>query len=269
MQLAVNWSPEAAELFREGAVNFDIYKCSPWNELVEPANQQLRAYVHFEVTLGTGQHDKWDFAEIEGWLKRTDTLVINSHIVPQRAQFGDDIAVDDLTAALIAEVQKLVDHFGPERVIIENAPYQPRNMAKGYLIQGGEPALFQAITSETGCGFLLDVAHARLTSQTTGADFKAYIAALPVHRLRELHITGLGTRPDGSFGDHMPMRDDDWPAAEWAFDQIRTGAWRTPDTMAFEYGGIGRLRERCGSERAAIAVALPRFQHLIDTSVPT
>lgn len=263
MQLAVNWSPEAAALLDAGEITFDIYKCSDWEELVAPATEQLRAYVHFPLTLGAGEQDDWNFGEIEAWLKRTDTLFINAHIVPQRAQFAEDIGLDDLTERLRQEVQQLVEAFGAERVIIENAPYQARNIAEGYHALGREPALFRAITAATGCGLLLDVAHARLTCATFDADFKAYIAALPVHRLRELHITGIGARPDGSYGDHMPMMAEDWPIVEWAFEQINAGAWRMPETIAFEYGGIGRLRKRCGSEREAIASAIPRFHVLV------
>ena len=113
----------------------------------------------------------------------------------------------------------------------------------------------------TGCGFLLDLSHAQLAARVLGIDPYAYIEALPVTRIREIHVTGVqrfeGIWVDrartfgveesfieqvaGQYLDHLPMIDEDWEILSWALDRIREGAWATPQIVAYECGGIGPL----------------------------
>ena len=98
---------------------------------------------------------------------------------------------------------------------------------------------------------------------TGRADVQAYLNAMPVDALRELHVVGI--LPDkNEFGvreDHFAMTDDDWAVAEWAVAQIRAGRWREPETMAFEYGGVGELFD-WRSETDVIAAQAPRLYQL-------
>lgn len=259
MHFAINWSPEAANLLRAGHIEVDLFKCPDWPEVVTPAREQRPAYVHFPLSIGKGQAKEWDFAQIEQWLEATETVFVNCHINPTEDIFPENIALDDLTDALTQEVQLLVDQFGAERVIIENSPISELNIQRGYLRQGVKAEIFQRITSATNCGFLLDVAHAQLTCEYTGADPRHYMQSLPVDRLRELHITGIGMWNIGIRGDHMPLTAPDWEMTEWAVQQIRSGAWNQPYVMSFEYGGIGRLKEFCGSDGDKIAEQVPRL----------
>ncbi len=259
MHFAINWSPEAAELLRAGRIEVDWYKCPDWPEVVEPAREQRPSYVHFPLNIGNGQHATWDFDQIETWLATTETHFVNCHITPTKEHFPQEVGLDDLGAALLPEVETLVRHFGAERVIIENSPISELNLQRGYLRQGVEAVLFQRLTQATGCGFLLDTAHATLTCEYTGDDLHTYLQSLPVERLRELHITGIGTWNLGIRGDHMPLTEPDWALAEWVVQQIRTGGWGEPAVLAFEYGGIGRLKDWCGSDGDAIAQQVPRL----------
>ncbi|MEL6407295.1 MAG: DUF692 family multinuclear iron-containing protein [Chloroflexota bacterium] len=263
MQFAINWSPEAATLYDEGTIDFDMYKCSDWERLVEPAQKQRPSYVHFPLTIGRGQYPEWDFDDIYSWLDRTTTQFVNCHIVPDRAQFDSEISVRELAPLLAKEVQLLVDEFGAERVIIENCPYFAGNAFKNEKLQQGiEPYLLHHIVDVTDCGFLLDIAHAKMTCDFLGKDLDRYFASLPYNRIRELHVTGIGTRKNGTHGDHMPMTDADWQLLETCAEKIIAGKWATPAVMTFEYGGIEYLRDLCGSEREAIQRDVPRFMDI-------
>ncbi|MCA9914257.1 MAG: DUF692 family protein [Anaerolineae bacterium] len=270
MRFAINWSPEAADLLRTGQIEIDLYKCPDWPEVVTPAREQRPSYVHFPLSIGKGQARDWDFAQIENWLDTTETTFVNCHINPTQEIFPKDIALDDLLEPLTQEVQTLVDQFGAERVIIENSPISELNIERGYLRQGVEARIFQEISATTNCGFLLDVSHARLTCETTGDDPHQYMQSLPVSRLRELHITGIGIWNLGIRGDHMPLTDSDWHMTEWVVQQIRERAWNEPYLMAFEYGGIGKLKDWCGSDGDKIAEQVPRLfalAHSTDASI--
>ena len=88
-----------------------------------------------------------------------------------------------------------------------------------------------------------------------------YLDALPVGRLRELHVTGIHYRND-KLTDHLAFTDDDWEALEGVLERIRSGAWRRPETVAFEYGGIGPAFA-WRSDPAVLAEQLPRLHELV------
>lgn len=82
----------------------------------------------------------------------------------------------------MVQVEKLTDHFGPDRVIIENIPF--RTNENSNLMACAEPKIISQVVESTGCGFLLDVSHARITAHYFGMDAHTYIKALPVQQLR-------------------------------------------------------------------------------------
>lgn len=262
MQFAINWSPEAAQLLDEGRIEIDLFKCPDWPDVVTEARKQRPLYVHFPLSIGKGQYPNWRYNEIYEWLRGSDTRFVNCHINPTAEQFSADIGLEALSASLANEVQLLVDEFGAERVIIENSPHSAMNIQRGYLLQGTHPQIFQSITQETNCGFLLDIAHAVLTCDYTEQNLYDYLNALPVQRIRELHVTGIGTWRLGIRGDHMPLTEADWGHVQWVLAQIHSGLWATPQVMAYEYGGIGKLKEWCGSDKDTIAEHVPRLYRL-------
>jgi len=265
MRLAINWSPEAAELFDTGKIQFDLYKCPDWPDLVKDAQSQQAAYIHFPLSIGAGQMPDWNFAQIHDWLEKTDTRFVNCHITPRNSHISEDIDLDSLTELLYKEVAALVAEFGEELVIIENCPYFQGNIDRGYLLQGIEPELFHNLINATHCGLLLDVSHAQLTCNALERDFETYINALPVQHIREMHITGIGQWSTGITGDHMPLTALDWERVDYCVQQIQNGQWRKPDVMAFEYGGIAMLKDLCGSDKNAIAEQVPRLWQISQT----
>lgn len=259
IQFAVNYSPEASALLAENAIAIDRFKCPDWPDLVQSAQAQRPVYVHFPIVIGSGQYETWDFAAIENWLNSTATLFVNSHITPNKTQFSEDMPLDDLSAALIKEVEQLVSQFGAERVIIENTPLYAGNQHNGYLKQGIEPQLIQNIVQATGCGFLFDISHSKLTSEFMGWDWHSYVHELPLQHMRELHVTGIGKWTNGNVGDHMPLTAMDWSRFEIVMNLMESGVLATPQVVAFEYGGVGKLKDLCGSDRDALARDVPRL----------
>lgn len=268
MQFAINWSPEAAALLSAGKIQLDLYKCPDWADLVADARSQLASYVHFPLQVGCGQSGEWDLAQLENWLAQSETIFVNCHIMPRSPDIPADSTLDETVDLLAREIDLLVQRFGADRVIIENAPFMERHIEKGYLRHGANPLLFQHLTQATGCGFLLDISHATLTCEFTGADLYAYLNTFPTMHLRELHVTGIGTWTTGIRGDHLPLQVSDWERLAWCTDQIRGGAWRVPDVVAFEYGGIGRLRDLCGCDGEAIAEQAPRLYAIAHGLLP-
>jgi uncharacterized protein (UPF0276 family) len=243
MKFAINYSKQAARLVEQGDIEIDRFKCPDWPDLIVEASRLCPVAVHFTLQAGNGKIQETDWELVESLLQQTGTHYVNLHLAPERSDFPG-MAVDTRRAAdrrlvidrLITDVQAVVHRFGAERVILENVPYRVED---GTVIRPGvEPDAIGEVLQATGCGLLLDISHARIAARQLEMDERAYMAALPVNRLRELHFTGLHNL-DGRWQDHLPVLDDDWPVLDWVLKRVRQGEWAQPGMLAFEYGGVG------------------------------
>lgn len=260
MQFALNYSPAAAELVEARRIQFDLYKCPDWPEMIEKATQQYPAYVHFPLIAGQNNIEQVGLDHIERLLETTPTPFVNTHIGPRTADMDDPEDADEIVRRAVADILPLVAHFGPERVIAENVPYPDIYNDKPRL--ASMPHIIERIIYTANCGLLLDLAHARLAAEYLDMDTRDYIAQLPVERLRELHVTGVGISPQGERTDHMPMSSEDWSLLEWALASIRRGMWGRPQIIACEYGGVGDLFD-WRTHPAILVSDIPRMYELI------
>ncbi len=266
MQFAINYSPQALQLWREGKIQVDLFKCPDWEDLVGEVSRLHKLYVHMSLNLGLGQLANIDMEKLSNWLDTGETRVINTHLAVLRSGFApcERITEETVIARIVKELQPLCQRFGTERVVVENLPYPTRALYGDQLPESVDPAVISAVVERTGCGLLLDLAHAIRACEGTGRrDVCAYLEALPVHVLRELHVAGIAPERDelGMRHDHFAMTDEDWEVVEWALARIGSGSWRHPETLAFEYGGIGEKFEY-RSDPAVMAAQVPRLYAL-------
>lgn len=271
MQLAINYSPQAGKLVDEGIIDVDLFKCPTASDpvvalhrpgLLDDARAIRPIYVHFP--LNALDQTGVDWAEVDDVLESTETRYVNLHLIATNADFPgvDPASVDQRVLDIVADrfvegVGQVVGRYGADRVIVENVPYAA---AWKFLRACVEPEVIRRVVDETGCGLLLDLAHARITAQALGVDPIEYVGHLPVASLRELHVTGTG---DGEeLRDSMPMNADDWSLLEWASAQIHSGDWSRPWAAAFEYGGIGPIFD-WRSDPAVIAESAPRLRSIL------
>jgi uncharacterized protein len=293
VKFAVNYSEATADLLRRGLINFDYFKCPAWPDLIATAGALRPVNVHFPLLVGygiggaldgeTGEAPDW--GRIEAFLAQMGTPLVNVHMVaPPTAYPGLPLDTDDpahrdlITERLIADVVEVVRRCGAERVIAENNPPNADECLRpAYL-----PDVISSVVCETGCGLLLDLAHVRLAAGALGMDVRQYAEALPVERIREIHVTGVqrvegrwlermqqkGVAPAdmqrlaGRLIDHLPMTDEDWSLCEWAMGRIRSGAWRKPWIVTFEYGGVGPLWEAV-TDADVLRAQAPRLNALV------
>ncbi len=299
MKLAVNYSHPLVDLLNSEQVALDLLKCPAWPDLVTKALAVRPAYIHFPLQVGSGRGEvidtetkqpvNWD--KIETLLTQTKTPLVNVHLLQSAADFpqipreSDAPAhVEMLTEAFLRDLDVVIRRFGREMVIAENIHH-------GYG-QNMRPAIFPEViyrvVEEAGCGFLLDISHARLAARHWGVDAKTYINALPVQHIREIHVTGIQYFNDdwvervrqsgmdtaviqpyiGQFMDHLPMTDADWDFFAWALGQIEAGTWQEPWVLSFEYGGIGLPWEAITVPEALLE-QVPRLYEMMKTAVPT
>ncbi len=238
MKLAVNYSNPLVKLIKSGEIETDLIKCPDWEGMLEEAALYRPVTIHFSLDAGLGEMLDLDFDRIEKFLALTETPHVNTHLVTPRSCTPDDpTELSKVKELWRQEITMLVDHFGADRVVLEHYPF---TQAMPYIAPAADPKNFSSVIEDTGCQLLLDLAHARISADTLGMDVKDYIQALPLDRLAEMHVTGI--QPFGGIlTDHFGMDDEGWDVLDWALQQIKSGMWREPRIVAFEYGGVGDI----------------------------
>jgi uncharacterized protein (UPF0276 family) len=180
-----------------------------------------------------------------------------------------------VTEDLIRDVSAVAGRFGPERVIIENV-YDDRRI--GLLRPACLPEVISDVVEATGCGLLLDLSHAWLAARDLGMNPQDYVEALPVARLREVHVSGVQQLSDqqvekalksgldpgrvagwaGRLRDHFPMTEADWTFSGWAMEHVREGTWGQPWAVTFEVGGVSAFYELV-ADCEVLAEQIPRL----------
>ncbi len=293
MKLAVNYSAATARLLAGSEIAFDYFKCPAWPDVIEKAQAFRPVNVHFPLLVGAGigdaldgeTHAAADWRRIEALLTQTATPLVNVHLVappeyyPGISQDSDNpAAAEAVSARLIGDLEPVVRCFGTARVIAENNPPNPKECLR----PAYRPEVIRRVIEETGCGLLLDLAHARLAATKLGMDERHYVELLPIGRLHEIHITGVqriagrwlermteqavpteivAELAEREF-DHLPLTDPDWRFFERAISQVRAGAWREPWIVTFEYGGVGQPWEAL-TDADALRTQIPRLRRLV------
>ncbi len=264
MNFAINYSTPAAALIDGGHIQVDFFKTPPWPEMIANAERHRPVAVHFRLIAGNGQlAQQADWQLIEKILSETPTAYVNVHL---NADLRDGLPFDSdnpspaetrqVIAHMHRDVEALVKRFGAEKVIAENVPY--RVGEKHSIRTSVLPEVIAEIITTHNCGLLLDIAHARIAADSLGMDAKAYMRALPLERLRELHFTGLHDL-GGHLMDHLPVLDADWPWLEWVFEGIQNKGWGKPHLLAFEYGGENHPFFDANSDPQVILRDVPRM----------
>lgn len=299
MKLAINYGLLTADLTTQGAVPVDVFKCPAWPTLIPQALQAGPTYVHLPLIVNGRHGDAWDSEKkrtadwyaLETLLTQTDTPYINVHFLVSTADYPhlppDTIHpshIAEVVDGVSAEINAIGARFGRERVMMENV-YDDygQNMRLTCL-----PDVISQIVHNTGCGLLLDLAHAWLAAHYLGTDPRTYTAALPTAHIREMHIAGIQrltepwlalsrrelgdensfTQHAGELMDHLPMRPLDWEFAAWGLGEVHAGRWARPWAVALEYGGVGPLWGAIATADS-IQKHVIRLHSLLQTPQPT
>jgi len=269
MDLMVNFSDAAGELVRAGEIEVDFFKTPDWEWIAAPASELRPVRVHFGVRIGAIGAWTYDRQAVRRWLERTGTRFVNVHLSPQGmemwnfdARWCDPGSVERATARLHRDIEIYTDTFGPAGVIVENVPFWNDKPEDELMCKPGAlPEVIHETVMSHGCGLLLDFAHARITAAGLGMDPREYIQRLPVHRLRECHVSGVA-EVNGRLCDHVAMQPDDWDLLAWGLEHIRAGRWSTPDALTFEYGGLGKTFAP-RSRRDVLREQVPRLREML------
>ncbi len=129
-------------------------------------------------------------------------------------------------------------------VLLENVDPQPYPGCE-FEVQA---ELIAQLIASTGCGFLLDLGHARISASVLGMDIHSYLSALPLARVEQVHLSGPRLRDGRLFDAHEPLQPEDYALLEYAL------AHAHPRLVTLEYiRQPGPLREQLARLRQILS----------------
>jgi uncharacterized protein len=259
---AVNYSINLIQLLKEDQIQLNWIKCPDWEGMLQEARPHGLITIHFDLKCGLGETFQADLKRLKGLLHNTVTPHVNTHLVaPRNFDCQQETEVHRLQNLWRDEINILTDFFGGDRVALEHYPLNPTNQ---HLQLAVDPQIFSKVVLDTGCQFILDLAHARITADTQGCNVRDYIRALPVDRLVEVHVTGV-RRYGGILTDHFEMQEADWNLLDWVIGEIKENRFPKPRLFAFEYGGVGQtfaFRSRKAVLKDQVPIFTEKLQNL-------
>ena len=115
---------------------------------------------------------------------------------------------------ILRNATKLQDWLGLP-LLLENYNYHPTN-AYEYVC---EPEFFSALINAIGCGVLLDISHSRISAHNMKwGDVRDYMQALPLDKVREVHIAHPKLDGDQMLDMHQPIDASDLDTLAWVLD---------------------------------------------------
>jgi len=135
-------------------------------------------------------------------------------------------------------------------LLLENVPDTPEDREVFDHYPYAEPDKVSKLIVDNDVYFLLDLTHAKITAEYRQWDLHDYLRALPLDRVKEIHVCGAGRDDRGYPTDpHLPMAEDDYALLEWALGHTE------PDVVTLEYPGVGNDSPEGTREQLVIQLA--------------
>ena len=135
--------------------------------------------------------DKSHLARLRDLLSRYQPAVFSEHLAwsSHGGVFHNDLLPLPYTSETLDQVCSHIDqvqHFLGRPILLEN----PATYVRFATSTMGETDFIAAVIARTGCGLLLDVNNVYVSAFNHGFPPLDYIAALPLHTVREIHLAG-------------------------------------------------------------------------------
>jgi len=118
-------------------------------------------------------------------------------------------------------------------LLLENIPDTPHDRTEHDHYPFSDPEKISKVLIDNDVNLLLDITHAKITAMYRGWDIYDYLKALPLGRIKEIHVNGSGLDEQGFPDDpHQAMEDEDYRLLDWALSHSH------PDIVTLEYIGI-------------------------------
>lgn len=159
------------------------------------------------LSLGSAEApDRDHLRRVRALIDRFDPFLVSEHLAwttTDGTYLNDLLPVpcDEATLDVVADnVDAAQDALG-RTLLIEN----PSSYLRYRRSTMTEPAFLAELARRTGCGLLLDVNNVAVSAFNLGFDARAYLAAVPVDAVRQIHLAGHAVN---DVGDRLVRIDD-------------------------------------------------------------
>jgi uncharacterized protein (UPF0276 family) len=166
---------------------------------------------------GAGPLDRDHLARLAAVARRAGAGLVSEHLAwsTHEGEYHNALLPLPLTEATLARVAEHVD-------VVQEALGRPmllENPASVFAFEAStwdEPAFLAEVVRRTGCGLLLDVNNVVVSAVNVGLDPVAFIAALPLDAVGEIHLAGHAEEDDGGLPLLVDTHDRPVPPPVWA-----------------------------------------------------
>jgi uncharacterized protein (UPF0276 family) len=170
---------------------------------------------------------------IKGYLACTGSPWISVHLLVWETEMlehlfhGERLPLPDPELALDRLLRRLerLAKLVPIPVLVENMDPLPFDGYDFWV----QPEYICRVIERSGCGFLLDTGHLRVSADRLGMSDETYLGQLPLDRIVEIHVSGPRRREGRLLDLHKPMQAADFRLVELLLTRQR------PRAVTLEY----------------------------------
>jgi uncharacterized protein (UPF0276 family) len=201
---------------------------------------------------GEGELDRHHLARLAALLERYQPQSFSEHLAwsSHGPVFLNDLlplAYDTATLNRVCEHVDQVQSTLKRAMLLEN----PSTYLQFQRSTLDETDFISEVIRRTGCGLLLDVNNVYVSCINHQRDPLAYIDALPLHAVGEIHLAGFAEDTD-SLGDRLLIDDHGAP--------IDNAVWQLYEQVLSRIGPVATLIER-DNQLPAFSVLLAEAEH--------
>jgi uncharacterized protein (UPF0276 family) len=230
--------------------NFMVAGGNP-RRVLRKARERAPVVLH-GVSMCLGSSDPLDAAHLEALAalaRDVEPAWISEHVSwgSHAGQRGHDLwplpYTEESLAHVAARVARVQERLG-RRILVENVSAYLRYAPEAVGPELDEAAWLAELARRADCGLLVDVNNVYVSARNLGFDAAAYIDALPVERIGQVHLAGHSDR-----GDHL-LDTHDQPVSD--------AVWALYRRLVARTGPVSTLIEWDGK--------LPSWERLVDES---
>jgi hypothetical protein len=237
-KIGCNWSGELYHLLETGQVNVDYIKTGAFGEYDKHFGTMrslrpvlLHGLGHYERA-GMKDIDIVDFCRANRILAECGSPHYGLHLCITNADMSSSLRDEDIFQRMSDNIRLFQKNLSVP-LLIENIPETPQEKVLYDHYPYAEPEKIEQVVRQCGVDMILDVTHAKITCIYKNWDVRDYLKALPLHKVKEIHINGSG-HDGGGFPDdtHNAMSGEDYALLEWVLGHAK------PGIISLEYVGI-------------------------------
>lgn len=236
-KIACNWSKELLGLITGNQVKLDYIKSGAFGafhddfETMRSLRPVLLHGLGHHETAGMKNTKVVDFKRANRLLAACGSPHYGLHLAITNGDMAPDLSKENIPERMFFVIQAFKKKLSVP-LLLENIPESPQEIVLYDYYPYSSPEQISKIIHDNDVDFLLDLTHAKIACITRGWDVRDYLRALPLKRIREIHVNGVGRDQNGFPDDtHEVMKDDDYELLDFVL------RYANPGIISLEYIG--------------------------------